>query len=699
MSIDLFEHNKKAYDAAIDMIERKGKAVIVHPTGTGKSFIGFKYVEDNKDKRIVWLTPSEHIVRTQLENIKRECGNSFDNIIFITYARLMMMTLEEKKSLKPDAIIMDEFHRGGASCWGGGIADLISLFPKCPMLGLSATHIRYLDNQRDMASELFDGNIASEMTLGEAIARNILLPPKYVLSVYAYQNDIKNYQERISRIKNPVVRTKNQHELDALKRALEAADGVDMIFKKHMDNKHGKYIVFCSSRENLDEMIDLAENWFGGIDSDMHIYRVYSEDASSSKEFDSFKSDSSDHLRLLYCIDMLNEGVHVDDIDGVILLRPTVSPIIYKQQIGRALSANKNKQPVIFDIVNNFESLYSISSIQSEINLAVSYYREHGEEYKIINESFNIIDKTADCRSLFESLEHSLASSWEMYFEEARLYFEKYGNLNVPHRYITETGMSLGSWIQTQKAVRHGRTNGILTDEQIKKLDSIGMIWDNVNELRWEEGFKHAKAYYEKYGDLNVKAQYICDDGYRLGSWITNNRTWYSNNSVTNVLTSERVKRLEEIGMIWNKSNTVWELYYNEAAKYSQTHGNLNIPAEYVSESGIKLGSWINRQKQLRNTKDNSLSKEQQERLEMIGMVWENKYELRWNISYDAACKYYKENGNLNVPTSYKTNDGISLGRWVRKQREKHKSGTLTQNQIKKLDSIKMRWSKAENVS
>lgn len=75
---------------------------------------------------------------------------------------------------------------------------------------------------------------------------------------------------------------------------------------------------------------------------------------------------------------MLNEGVHVDDINGVILLRPTVSPIIYKQQIGRALSANKKTNPVIFDIVLNIENLYSISSIEEEMQVATAYYRIAG---------------------------------------------------------------------------------------------------------------------------------------------------------------------------------------------------------------------------------------------------------------------------------------------------------------------------------
>lgn len=77
-------------------------------------------------------------------------------------------------------------------------------------------------------------------------------------------------------------------------------------------------------------------------------------DAPQAGEFTAFKKDDSKHMKLLFCIDMLNEGIHVDDVDGVILLRPTVSPIIYLQQIGRALSAGSEKTPLIFDLVNQF---------------------------------------------------------------------------------------------------------------------------------------------------------------------------------------------------------------------------------------------------------------------------------------------------------------------------------------------------------
>ncbi|MCD8020818.1 MAG: hypothetical protein LUF92_14945 [Clostridiales bacterium] len=117
-------------------------------------------------------------------------GELPENIVFLTYAKLMRMDGEEIESLHPAYIILDEFHCCGAEMWGQGVQALLRAYPKAPVLGLSATNIRYLDNQRDMAKELFDGNIASEITLGEAVVRGILNPPRYVLSIFKYENDL-----------------------------------------------------------------------------------------------------------------------------------------------------------------------------------------------------------------------------------------------------------------------------------------------------------------------------------------------------------------------------------------------------------------------------------------------------------------------------------------------------------------------------
>ena len=177
MPMHLFEHNQTAYEAAVRMLSERGKAAVIHPTGTGKSFIGFKLCEDNPDKRICWLSPSRYIFQTQLENLAETSdGYQPDNIFFNTYAKLMNAAPEEIAEIQPNYIILDEFHRCGAELWGAGVDAVLKAYPDVPVLGLSATAIRYLDNQRNMTDELFDGNIASEMTLGEAIVRNILSP-------------------------------------------------------------------------------------------------------------------------------------------------------------------------------------------------------------------------------------------------------------------------------------------------------------------------------------------------------------------------------------------------------------------------------------------------------------------------------------------------------------------------------------------
>ena len=169
--LELFDHNQTAYRAALELMGRSGKAAVIHPTGTGKSIIAFKLVEDHPDKRICWLSPSIYIVRTQWENVCRLDPNfSDENVSYYTYARLMNMAAAELREIQPDYIILDEFHRCGAAEWGKGVQAMVQMYPETPILGLSATNIRYLDNQRDMADELFDGNVASEMTIAEAIA-------------------------------------------------------------------------------------------------------------------------------------------------------------------------------------------------------------------------------------------------------------------------------------------------------------------------------------------------------------------------------------------------------------------------------------------------------------------------------------------------------------------------------------------------
>ena len=370
VALRLFEHNEKAYHAAVRMMEQYGKAAIVHPTGTGKSYIAFKLIEDNPEKVVIWLSPSEYIFKTQLESLKRNDPDfPLANVHFYTYAKLMCCTqaqLDEIAAQKPAYIILDEFHRAGAECWGESTVALLKLCPDAKFLGLTATNIRYLDNNRDMAEELFDSRVASNMTLGEAVVMGILPAPKYVTTVYQYQKALAKYQARVDNLRTPGIQDVNQKYLDALRRALEQADGLDKVFAN-------------------------------------------------------FKTDTGDRLKLLFCIDMLNEGVHVEGISGVILFRPTISPIIYKQQIAR---------------------LDSIGMVWGNRN-----------------------DR-----------------QWNQGYQEAKRYFEAHGDLRVPVNYVSPEGYALGKWVKRQRYTRQNpeKSCGALTEERMERLDAIGMIWNKM---------------------------------------------------------------------------------------------------------------------------------------------------------------------------------------------------------------------------
>jgi len=697
------------------MLDETGKAAVIHPTGTGKSFIGFQYAADHPETKILWLAPSEYIFKTQMENWLSVGGDALPNITFLTYAKLSLMAEEEIKALTgktagtvlavcrqteelslclPTLIVLDEFHRAGAVQWGLGVQRLLAAYPSATILGLTATNVRYLDGQRDMAEELFDGHIASEMSLGEAIVRGILPAPKYILSIFKYKDDLAKYELRARHAKNRATRDAAEEILEKLRRALDLAEGLEDIFDRHMEDRTGKYLVFCANAEHMRDMISRVPDWFHKVDEHPHVYSAYSEDPETDRAFADFKADTSEHLKLLFCIDMLNEGIHVPDISGVILLRPTVSPIVYKQQIGRALSTGHTSSPIIFDVVLNIENLYSISSVQEEIEAAVTYYRSLGLSDQIIADSFEVIDEVHDCLELFDRLNDTLTASWDIMFEVAKAYQAEFGDLEIPVRYVTPEGYSLGQWIDTQRKIRKGTVKGTLPPEQIRKLDTLGMRWESATDLSWERYYAAAKQYHDEHGDLRVPWRYVTEDGIQLANWISNMRMNRRNGIRNAYLTDERIKALDDLGMCWEVLDYLFERNYAAAVEYHRTHGNLDVPAAYVAPDGVKLGAWLRRLCRIRagKTQRGRLTEEQIARLDALGMIWGNRNDLQWEKGYAHAAEYVRQHRRLPGSPSFVCADGYKLGGWVADQREKYRAGKMKPERKKRLDIIGMPW-------
>ncbi len=705
MALYLYEHNQRAYEAAEAMLEESGKAAIIHPTGSGKSFIAFKLAEEHPKARIFWLSPSCYIFEQQCENLRKaDPGGEIHNIEFMTYARLMANRGRVSR-IQADYIILDEFHRCGALEWGKGVRALLDTHPAAKVMGLSATRLRYLDERRDMAEELFEGKIASEMTLGEAIARNILAAPKYVISIYRYKEEWKRYHARVQSMKQSARKSLAEKQLYRLRRALEQAKGLEHIFKKYL-RPDGKYVVFCSGVAHLEETRRHAGEWFGSVGEECRLYTVFSENPQSDMQFRNFKADERNGLKLLFCIDMLNEGIHVENVDGVILMRPTVSPVIFKQQIGRALTAGRKDgfgertAPLILDVVNNFENLHSIHSIEEEFEDALRTGCGSVKESEGRNCFFEVVDETHEAGKLFQELQKKLEADWEDYYTEAERYYRAEGNLEIPMSYLSPSGLPVGTWLQTQRRIYMGKIPGFLSEAQVDKLNQLGIRWESYSDQQWDRYYAQARKYYARTGNLDVKVSYVTEDGFRLGIWLNNIRQYRLNGS--RVLSGQRQKQLEQIGMIWDKFTYKWERGYEAAMQYFQQNGNLDVPAGFVTKDGFRLGNWVVAQRQNRKGGNRGalpLTEEQVTRLDQIGMDWNGKRMERWERCYEAAVGYFQKKGTLDVPYDFVTEEGVCLGKWIYQQklffRKKDGQRTLSekeQHRKERLAAIGIVW-------
>ena len=325
-------------------------------------------------------------------------------------------------------------------------------------------------------------------------------------------------------------------------------------------------------------------------------------------------------------------------------------------------------------------------------------------------------------------MKNNTKESWMYKYSLAKVYFEHHGNLEIPQGYKTlngyeyaESGIALGKWLHTQRqAYKKGQVSNKITENQIQLLEEIGMRFETRdNNEEWNKKYELAKTYFEHHGNLEIPYHYKTLNGYEyteegiaLGIWITNQRQAYKGHN-TQKITENQIQLLEKIGMRFEArdNNEEWNKKYELAKIYFEHNRNLEIPYNYktlngyeYAENGITLGIWITTQRQAYKGQGTcKISEDQIKLLEEIGMRFETNYkEEEWNKKYELAKAYFEHNGNLEIPCSYKTlngyeyvEEGIALGAWLNTQRKAYKgqgSNKITENQIKLLEEIRIKW-------
>ena len=472
MSIVLYKHNAYAYNQVEERLKTSNRTCVIHPTGSGKSFIAIKWLYENRDKKCLFLTSQKPIIDQIIRYIEN-CGMTlvdFPNLSFELYSNV---SEDYANNHKADCIVLDEFHRCGAPEWGKNLNSLLDNNKNAKVLGVSATPIRYLYDNRNMAEELFDNNIASEISLVEAVSKGILPLPTYINAIYSFEQNIQEIQNKINKLAYEKDRLLLEEQLNKAKRILEKSEGLREVFSKHITKQNGKFIVFCKDLEHMNRMIAESREWFKDVNSDIDIYSVYSanNDSLNKLAVDSFEQNNSSHLKLLFCVNMLNEGLHVNDIDGVIMLRPTVSPIIYLQQLGRALSVGHNAEPLIFDIVNNSNCISDIKEFYQKVKRNIENGNKNPalDGYKDIElDDFTIVDEMSSMIDLLSSLSKCITKETIEQSKAKKLYDDLLKLGHQPNRNTSKYESSLYTAL-----INHGRE--WLTEVQLVTLGQYGI--------------------------------------------------------------------------------------------------------------------------------------------------------------------------------------------------------------------------------
>ena len=455
--ISLRDYQQDAVDKAEEIYKEKRYASIILPTGGGKTYVALtemlQYgktaeeiaIEENQielgkiayktnNKKMLYLAPSNEILEQTkdriIENIHGKIGTSgkskdkiiadvFKNLQFATYQSLITKAGKETLKKQYDFIIFDELHRTGAEKWEEALNKLLeNQLETTKVLGITATPRRDADD-RNMADEIAEKlgytyeerqenkHIAAKIELKEAIQLGMVVNPKVVSCEYNLLTDgsMENLAEQINEIEDENERKKKLEQYDRLRKNLEKAKGIPEILQENL-KEGGKYIVFIpvGGNEEGKDSIDKVKEWEkqiseylknSGIEPEYYSMLGAYSDKENERQLEGFESEKSDKTKFMIVMNKLNEGVHVDGVNGILWFRPLDenSQILYKQQIGRVITSvdpdnppKDEDRPVVMDFANNTQRVNIDKEIKNSnrkndlelLTIVVDWVKSHG---------------------------------------------------------------------------------------------------------------------------------------------------------------------------------------------------------------------------------------------------------------------------------------------------------------------------------
>lgn len=738
MSMTLNPVNEAAFQKAVQSLETLNRAAVFHPTGTGKSCIAWKVVEAHPQTTFFWLVAgAQRLALRQAELTRYNGGTLPGNVRFCDCEKLAAATPEQWVRLgeqKPGCIVLDCYHELSAVCWAQSVQKLLRMCPQAKVLGLGVPNGAPVCAA---AQELFADCIVSHMTVAEAMAAGTMpVPLAYAALLWPQEEELATLRARIKNLCMPKGDTSLRVQYEELSWSLRQVENLTVLLPRLLSDTSGHYLVLFESAAYQEKLGTELEQLLRTVDPAVRFYAADHACFADSAAVETFLSDTAPGPKVLLCVNAPGVQQPLEGLAGVILVRQSSLMSTFKQMLCRALVAAGSRSVPVFDLVAQFEGLGNGRTLQRDCTEAMTKagsktpgfrqerpmqqtYRLYGKLRREMEARWEVLCQaaadaaakegtlelprsytihsgvpvgkwlelqrqvqagqrpgrlTAEQAAKLEKLgirwNHRLEAAWEKGFVSAQKYRTEHGDLLVPVRYRDKNDFALGEWIVYN---RQRYLGGNLTQNRIERLEAIGMVWSTSNDL-WEQNYAAATQYYLEHGDLEVPIKYETPSGFGLGVWLGAQRAAHK----AGELPQEQVERLDALGMDWtNRNDRKWMSLYDVAAAYYHEHGNLNVPSEYVTPDGVLLGKWVARQRYAYLNPDRSSARVTPERkalLDKLGMVWE-KYDP-WQERYDLALAYKTEHGDLEIPSVYKTEDGVWLGSWVSRQRQALNSGS-----------------------
>ena len=738
MSMTLNPVNEAAFQKAVQSLETLNRAAVFHPTGTGKSCIAWKVVEAHPQTTFFWLVAgAQRLALRQAELTRYNGGTLPGNVRFCDCEKLAAATPEQWVRLgeqKPGCIVLDCYHELSAVCWAQSVQKLLRMCPQAKVLGLGVPNGAPVCAA---AQELFADCIVSHMTVAEAMAAGTMpVPSAYAALLWPQEEELATLRARIKNLCMPKGDTSLRVQYEELSWSLRQVENLTVLLPRLLSDTSGHYLVLFESAAYQEKLGTELEKLLRTVDPAVRFYAADHACFADSAAVETFLSDTAPGPKVLLCVNAPGVQQPLEGLAGVILVRQSSLMSTFKQMLCRALVAAGSRSVPVFDLVAQFEGLGNGRTLQRDCTEAMTRagsktpgfrqerpmqqtYRLYGKLRREMEARWEVLCQaaadaavkegtlelprsytihsgvpvgkwlelqrqvqagqrpgrlTAEQAAKLEKLgirwNHRLEAAWEKGFASAQKYRTEHGDLLVPVRYRDKNDFALGEWIVYN---RQRYLGGNLTQNRIERLEAIGMVWSTSNDL-WEQNYAAATQYYLEHGDLEVPIKYETPSGFGLGVWLGAQRAAHK----AGELPQEQVERLDALGMDWtNRNDRKWMSLYDVAAAYYHEHGNLNVPSEYVTPDGVLLGKWVARQRYAYLNPNRSSARVTPERktlLDKLGMVWE-KYDP-WQERYDLALAYKTEHGDLEIPSVYKTADGVWLGSWVSRQRQALNSGS-----------------------